>query len=308
MAKKLHFLSILSFLSVIGSYIMLLMGAIVTKTGSGEGCGKSWPFCRGQLLPSSMPIETVIEYSHRVVSGFVGFIILLLAIMVWLKLRDRLCRLFASLSLFFVILQGALGAFTVVLKGTWSHALFLSMHFGFALIAFASVVLLMLRLKELKKEPSTLRIFTTFPVKVLAWTLLAYTYVVVYTGALVRHRQATMGCGYDFPLCSGTYLPDFYSQAGVHLLHRLAALFLFAFYLSFVLYIVKRYGKSTIAQSCVFGLVLIFLQILSGVGIVFSGGYLVLELLHTTVISLFFSVLCYICMQVGAPWKRKKGT
>ena len=44
-------------------------GALVTKTGSEDGCGSSWPLCNGALLPENLPIQTIIELSHRAVSA-----------------------------------------------------------------------------------------------------------------------------------------------------------------------------------------------------------------------------------------------
>ena len=36
-------------LATVGMFLVLLMGATVTSTGSGEGCGRSWPLCNGRI-------------------------------------------------------------------------------------------------------------------------------------------------------------------------------------------------------------------------------------------------------------------
>ena len=62
----------LKWLSIISTLIMAwvqLGGALVTKTGSEDGCGTDWPLCHGALIPDSMPIQTVIELNHRAVSA-----------------------------------------------------------------------------------------------------------------------------------------------------------------------------------------------------------------------------------------------
>src|SRR5688500_5303646 len=69
----------LSIIGTLGMILVLLMGATVTDTGSGEGCGRSWPLCRGDFLPASVR-ESVIEFSHRAITGVLGIVILLLAI------------------------------------------------------------------------------------------------------------------------------------------------------------------------------------------------------------------------------------
>ena len=58
-----------SVFTTIGMLFILLGGALVTKTDSGMGCGRSWPLCKGQLIPDEITIELVIEFAHRVVSG-----------------------------------------------------------------------------------------------------------------------------------------------------------------------------------------------------------------------------------------------
>src|SRR5262245_62041874 len=65
--------------ATIGMFLVLLMGATVTNTGSGEGCGTSWPLCHGEFIPE-YAFETMVEYSHRLVTGVEGLIILGLAI------------------------------------------------------------------------------------------------------------------------------------------------------------------------------------------------------------------------------------
>ena len=48
--------------------VVILLGAAVRATGSGAGCGRSWPSCQGQVLP---PLQgaTAVEFTHRAASG-----------------------------------------------------------------------------------------------------------------------------------------------------------------------------------------------------------------------------------------------
>ncbi|MBA2521479.1 MAG: heme A synthase, partial [Chloroflexia bacterium] len=69
-----------------GMFIVLLMGATVTNTGSGEGCGRSWPLCHGQFIPE-YAFETMVEYSHRLVTGIEGLLIAGLSLGAWLSRR-----------------------------------------------------------------------------------------------------------------------------------------------------------------------------------------------------------------------------
>ena len=60
--------------STIGMLLILLGGALVTKTDSGMGCGRHWPGCNGQLIPDEITAEVLIEFSHRIVTGSVGIL------------------------------------------------------------------------------------------------------------------------------------------------------------------------------------------------------------------------------------------
>src|SRR5947209_1075986 len=146
-------MQILAIITSIGAYLMILLGVLVTTTGSGRGCGNSWPFCHGQIIPGVITIAGLIEYSHRVMASADGFLVLVLTVCAWLIYRkDFRVKLFAFMSLFFVLLQGVLGALTVAFEGTFALNWLLSIHFGLSLLAFASVILLTIRLFQLGKE------------------------------------------------------------------------------------------------------------------------------------------------------------
>ena len=48
---------------------VVLWGALVRATGSGAGCGAHWPLCNGVFVPRSPASGTLIELTHRVLSG-----------------------------------------------------------------------------------------------------------------------------------------------------------------------------------------------------------------------------------------------
>ena len=79
----IRYLKWLSVIATFGMIFVLLGGALVTKTDSGAGCGDSWPLCHGQLIPSEITLELVIELSHRLVSGIVGIVVLALSFFSW---------------------------------------------------------------------------------------------------------------------------------------------------------------------------------------------------------------------------------
>lgn len=60
---------------------VILLGALVRATGSGAGCGRSWPVCRGELIPP-LGGATAFEFTHRVGSGLALLAVLALAVAV----------------------------------------------------------------------------------------------------------------------------------------------------------------------------------------------------------------------------------
>ena len=49
--------------------LVILWGAVVRATGSGAGCGDRWPLCNGDFFPHHPRIATIIEYTHRSMTG-----------------------------------------------------------------------------------------------------------------------------------------------------------------------------------------------------------------------------------------------
>lgn len=294
-----------------GAYVMILLGVLVTTTGSGHGCGNTWPFCHGQIIPGVITVAGVIEYSHRIMSSIDGFLVLVLTLWAWFMYRkDFRVKLFAFLSLLFVVLQGALGALTVMFEGTLALNWILSIHFGLSLIAFASVILLTIRLFQVgrerqdrleKRHSAVPRL--QFPV----WGLAVYTYIVVYTGALVEHTGAVTACGYSMPGCGSTYFPSFTSLAGIQVLHRYVTGLLWLLVLCLLVIVLRSYReRHDLVLGAWWAFILITLQAVSGLFNVWTAGQMLAALVHTTLISVFFSVLCFFCVQVGWPWKKKK--
>ena len=104
----------LKWLSVLATIIMAFVqlgGALVTKTGSEDGCGSSWPLCHGALLPQNLPIDTIIELSHRAVSGLSLIVVLWLAITAWKHIGYiREVKPLAIISIAFLLVQALIGA------------------------------------------------------------------------------------------------------------------------------------------------------------------------------------------------------
>ena len=93
---------------------VILMGALVRSTGSGAGCGPSWPTCQGELLPE-LEGETTIEFAHRAASGVALLLVITLAVLVWRQVPTRQpARSGALLAVISIVGEALIGA-TIVL-------------------------------------------------------------------------------------------------------------------------------------------------------------------------------------------------
>ncbi len=97
--------------------LVILWGAFVRATGSGAGCGSHWPLCNGVVVPRAPRIETLIEFTHRITSGFSG--VLVLVMLGWafrLYPKGHIVRRAAAFSTLFVITEGLVGAGLVLFE------------------------------------------------------------------------------------------------------------------------------------------------------------------------------------------------
>jgi len=95
--------------------LVVLGGSVVRATGSGDGCGASWPKCTGRIFPVNPAVETVIEFTHRLMSGLaiVG-VVALFIFAIRLYGRGHRVRRAARASLVLLLVESLLGASLVI--------------------------------------------------------------------------------------------------------------------------------------------------------------------------------------------------
>ncbi len=285
----------LAVLTTVGMLFVLLGGALVTKTESGDGCGSSWPLCNGEFVPTNITPELVIELAHRLVSGALGIMVLALAIWSWKVIGHiRETKFLAFLSFFFILFQGLIGAAAVI----WGQNDFvLAAHFGISLISFATVFLLTLLIFEVDKKFNAEKVIIDKRMSFHIIGITIYSFIVVYTGALVRHTNASLVCP-DWPLCvnSSPSLPDNLYQ-WVQMGHRAAAGLIFI-WIAYATLIAVRHHKHqpVIYWSWITSFILVSLQVIAGAWVIFSRLNLYIALAHAFFISCLFGVLSYLIL------------
>lgn len=145
------------------TWFVILWGAFVRASGSGDGCGMNWPSCHGQLIPTDSNIQTWIEYIHRATSGIYGIYVMVMVILAWrfFATRQKTHTSQTKLSvtkflktpqflypfgvLFFTITEALIGA-QLVLSGlvgsneSWARALVMVIHLINTFFLTASIV------------------------------------------------------------------------------------------------------------------------------------------------------------------------
>ena len=140
---------------LVTSILSILAGAIVRATGSGDGCGASWPTCNGKVLPSLNTTSEIIEFSHRSISG----ILLIITLLLFIKSKDQgtpsLHKKIINYLTFFVLLEALIGAVIVIyewvgLNSSLPRIIAVPLHLvnTFALLAFYTLIFFLLRKSE----------------------------------------------------------------------------------------------------------------------------------------------------------------
>lgn len=109
--KRLHrSLYSASWFIVFYTVLIILWGAWVRYSGSGDGCGDHWPLCNGDVVPQAALKKTWIEFSHRLSTGIYG--LLVVAQIALTRRRFSMghpSRFWAWMTLLFTITEALIG-------------------------------------------------------------------------------------------------------------------------------------------------------------------------------------------------------
>ena len=210
--------------------VLIFVGALVTSTGSGLAV-PDWPLSFGQVFPP-MVGGVLFEHGHRLVAAFVGMLTITLMVLMTQWEPRPWVRWVARGAVFAVLVQGALGGVTVLLRLPTAVSV---MHACLAQAFLCLTVILAVCTapswqEGLRPAPTQSRQRTASWVeqrrptlRVLAGMTVGAVYVQLILGALMRHTGAGLAIP-DFPLAFGRLLPPFDSTAVViHFVHRLGA-------------------------------------------------------------------------------------
>lgn len=106
-----------SWFVLIYNLLVIVFGAYVRATRSGAGCGSHWPLCNGVVIPQNPATETIVEFTHRITSGFTVLLIAILIVWVWrVTQKGSPVRVSVALSGFLIITESLIGAGLVLFE------------------------------------------------------------------------------------------------------------------------------------------------------------------------------------------------
>ena len=307
-ARRLHALTLLALFL---TFDLVLFGAFTRLTDSGLGC-PDWPGCYGSASPlgageqiqaaqAALPSGPVthgkawVEVVHRYLATAVGALITVMAAMSWWLGRRRLpmpSPWWATLTLAWVVAQGAFGALTVTMK---LYPAIVTLHLlgGLGLLA-----LLVVQDQAFAPRPLVL----SRGIIAGVWTVAVLMLAQIALGGWVSTNYAVLACG-DFPTCQGEWWPlmdfghaftlrhelgqtaagawlPFTALTAIHVAHRMGAVVLLA---AMALLAWRLRGSRDAAlRRLALGLVLLGLwQLASGLSNVVLGWPLPAALAHT---------------------------
>jgi cytochrome c oxidase assembly protein subunit 15 len=292
----------LALVTLVGLFLVNILGFIDTQTGSAFGCGRDWPLCKGAIIPIGWNPHIAIEFIHRLIVFIDLTLLVILTVATWKRYRTRKeIRVLMGICFTAFVGEAMLGAISVLTDNPPSV---LALHMGISLIAFTSLYLWTATLRQIETGKSRRFVMHgAAHVKQLgkwAWGTLIYSFLVVYFGAYVTFTESGVYFqGWPFPT-------EPYSQAHealfIDLIHRLMALVLLLLILRLNLLTYRmRLERSDLWAGSLRTLLLVVLQMLSGALLIMTRLNLMAFLLHVSIATFMVGSLSLLGLKTIFP-------
>lgn len=300
--EELSRFRLLTAITAIATFALIVIGGIVRVSDSGLGCGpagsgtEGWPLCDGTVFPL-VGGSTMVEFTHRVVAGIVAVLILVLAWQAWRTMRDRpwLVRgSFGALAL--VLVQAGLGGLTVEHN---LHSVLVAIHLGVAMVLLA-ILLGMYRAtgaggpQAASGATGGLKVAASVAGLLVLATIIAGGYVAGTEGEGTASEPvlgAHMACGKEFPECAGSLLPfGRHSLIDAQLTHRVLMFLATIAVLVFVAMAIRRRVRGWPVFTAA---AIVLLQVLLGALNVWLGKHAGLIVGHLTLGTLLWATVVW---------------
>jgi heme A synthase len=298
----------LALATLLATFVLIIVGGVVRVSDSGLGCGPAgsgfhgWPFCNGDVVPG-VDLNSIVEYTHRVLAVVVGFMMLALVVMAWRRYREY--RLVTGVLLVLVGIQGALGGLTVEEN---LEEVYVAAHLGLAMLLLGLLLYLWRSTRGAQPEDGGPGI------RVLAIAATALVFCTIVAGGYMAGTQnygradyqlgqgAHHACGKQFPTCNGEFMPFGKAElVDIHLTHR-AFMYLASILVIALVVTALRRGVAVRYAWALLGL--LAAQILVGALNVWLEEYELLILLHLALGTLLWATSLGMTMQLSPARER----
>jgi heme a synthase len=179
--------------------VLVIMGGVVCITDSSRGC-PDWPACYGRLIPP-MRIDSILEYTHRLLAALTSTFIVASAIAGWRRARSvRWVSWPPLLAIAFLVAVSIFGAM-VVLRGLEPGLA--AVDLGSALMVLALMVTATVVAFARHRDPDLPdRLSFGDPLARLALGTLILVFLVLTSGVLVAASGSPLRC-LGWPLYGG---------------------------------------------------------------------------------------------------------
>ncbi len=190
---------------------VILWGAYVRVSFSGDGCGAHWPFCAGQVLPQHMATPMLIEFTHRMMTSVDIGLIAVLCIWAFRAFPKRhAVRRYALWSLAFLFVEALLGAGLVLLRyvahdQSAGRAVYLSAHLTNTMLLLGALAMTAWLAQTNTERVRWENVSRTFAVSLLVTVIVSITGAIVALGDTL-FPAASLAEGMQQDFSSGSHL------------------------------------------------------------------------------------------------------
>jgi len=250
----------LAYVALLIGFAQVVFGAIVRITGSGLGCGDSWPDCYGSFTPAHNAPTLLVEISHRYGAAALSIAIVLLAVAAIMKRREpgvsgkRGPLRSSLLAVLLVVVAALFGAITVKMAlNPWVVVT----HLAIAMALLAVLVVTAARAGGFgigaipASYPRTFR---------SARAAAGLTFLALVFGALTANTPSAAVACQGFPWCRSVAATG--TPLYIQITHRIIALLLLGHLIGVTIGVRKRGEARPVRTAAGMALALVILQIL----------------------------------------------
>ncbi len=280
---------------------VILWGAVVRATSSGDGCGAHWPLCNGTILQHHPKAATIIEFLHRMSSGVVLIGVVLLVVFTFRGTsRGAWARIAAVAATLLTINEAFLGAMLVIFgyvdrNQSVGRSVMLSLHLANTLLLLAALALTAHFLSVGSAASRYLTYLQHLPTALLG---LGATLVVGVTGSLAALGDTLFPAQTLSAALAQDFAPHTSWLIRVRILHPLSAL-AGALFIAWLVFRAVTIGSSTVNHRLAFSVVLLLgFQIALGLADVTLLAPVWLQVLHLFGADLLWATMVVLSAQL----------